>query len=398
MPPSSIETNQGGAARIPGPARSATVLANLAGQSLWLLTGLVVLVGGGELLVRGAAALALRLRIPPLIVGLTVVAFGTSAPELFVTVEACRKGSTEIAVGNVVGSNICNILLILGLSGMAAPLLIDRETQMRQLPIMVVATLAFLAMVWDGAITQLEGGLLCGGLVAYIVLSLMLARSARKASLAEGDEVVATRFGPPIHLAMIAGGLVCLVIGADLMVDAAVQIAKEIGVNQVVIGLTIVAVGTSLPELATSITAALMKQREISVGNVVGSNIFNLLGVLGIAAVVSPVEIPIPSVSFEVDMPFLIGSTLLSIPFLFFRNQLSRLEGLTLFLWYVAFVSLLVGKARFPEVESITLAAIPYVLTPLTLIVLVKEVILHRRDLKLARAEEELTENGKPTL
>ncbi|HMU89036.1 MAG TPA: calcium/sodium antiporter, partial [Agitococcus sp.] len=254
---------------------------------LLLIAGLVLLTIGADVLVKGASSLAGSLGISPLVIGLTVVAFGTSAPELSVSVSSAFKGSAEIAVGNVVGSNICNVLLILGLSAIAASLVVQKQLVKFDIPLMIYASLIVLLMSIDGQISRIDGLLLFSGVVAYTVF---LIREARR----EGITVVegADDIEPPQPLwknaILIIIGLAMLVLGSQWLVDGAVAIAKYFGLSELVIGLTIVAIGTSLPELATSVMASLKGERDIAVGNILGSNLFNIGAVLGLSSLVAP--------------------------------------------------------------------------------------------------------------
>ncbi|PKO63691.1 MAG: sodium:calcium antiporter, partial [Betaproteobacteria bacterium HGW-Betaproteobacteria-17] len=255
-------------------------------QALMFVLGLVALVIGAEAMVRGASRLAVSWGISPLVVGLTVVAFGTSAPEMAVSVGAALSGTSDLAIGNVVGSNIANILLILGISALVAPLLVHEQIIRQEVPVMIGATLLVVAMALDGGIGRIEAGLLFALVMAYTVFLVVQSRRASKDAEAEfASEIPTSQWDRHwgVQAALVIGGLALLVLGADWLVGAAVVFAKYFGVSDLVIGLTVVAVGTSMPEIATSLIAALRGQRDIAVGNVIGSNIFNLLAVLGAA-------------------------------------------------------------------------------------------------------------------
>lgn len=255
--------------------------------------GLVALVLGAELLVRGASRLALSLGISPLVVGLTIVAIGTSAPEVAVSVGAALEGQTDIAVGNVVGSNIFNVLLVLGVSALIVPLVVNTQIVRQEVPIMIGASLLLLTFGLDGSIGRIEALALLALLVAYVAFLVIQSRREQQAlALAAADETPDAASGAgarnlPLQLFLIAGGLGLLVLGSNWLVDASIAMAQTMGVSDLVIGLTIVAAGTSMPEVATSIMAAVRRERDIAIGNVVGSNIFNILGCLGLAGVVS---------------------------------------------------------------------------------------------------------------
>ena len=264
---------------------------------LWFILGLAALVLGAELLVRGASRLALAFGISPLVVGLTVVAFGTSTPELAVSVQSAWAGQVDIALGNVIGSNIFNVLFILGASALIVPLTVHQQVIRQEVPIMIGASLLLWVLATDGGIARWEGLLLTALVVGYTLLLIRQSRRETAATQAAVDAEYAEAFVPAgtdwrdhwgVQLLLILAGLALLVLGARWLVEAAVNFARVLGVSETVIGLTIVAVGTSLPEVATSIMAAIRGERDIAVGNVVGSNIFNLLGIGGIAALVTP--------------------------------------------------------------------------------------------------------------
>lgn len=298
---------------------------------LLFVVGLVALFFGGEYLVRGASAVARHFRLSPMVIGLTIVGFGTSAPELLVSVQAALAGQPAIAIGNVLGSNIANILLILGVSAVIAPLLIPVRKLWRDLGFMLAATASVWFMLLDGQVTRMEGAILALGLIAFLTTAFLTGKV---------DEEEATLGDIPQWKAwaMTLGGLVVLVIGARLLVDSATEIARAFGVSEAVIGLTIVAVGTSLPELATSAIAAIRKQTEIAVGNVVGSNIFNIFSILGITALITP--IPADPRFAAIDMPWVaataVGLTILAV----ILGGLPRIAGVLLLAAYGGYIVL----------------------------------------------------------
>ncbi len=310
-----------------------------------VLVGLALLTAGADLLVRGAGALALRVGLSPLVVGLTVVAFGTSAPELAVSVEAALDGNSAIALGNVVGSNLFNITLILGLAALIRTMAVDRALVRRDIPVMLGATVLPLLLLLDGVVGRLEGAALLAALAGYTTLSIRASRREAKAAASEmgADARAATEAARrPLwwSLGLVAAGLVALVAGAGWLLDGAVRLATGVGVSQAVIGLTLVAAGTSLPELATSVVAARRGEPEIALGNVVGSNTFNVLGVLGAAAVLNPVG------QGGVTWPTLwamVAASVLAFGLVARRGQLGRAEGAVLVLAYAAYVALLVA-------------------------------------------------------
>ncbi len=302
---------------------------------LTLVGGLVVLVGAAHFLVQGAASLALRFGLSPLVVGLTVVAFGTSAPELVVSVQAALAGAGGIAVGNVVGSNIANIGLILGIAALVRPIASDPGVLRRDVPVLLAATVAGAAMLLDGDIGRMEGVALVVALVVYLGWSVRAARQDRVATdlPVDGPSPSAWR-----EAGLVIVGLAGLVLGADLFVGAATRIAEAAGVSNTVIGLTVVALGTSLPELATSIVAALRGESEIAVGNVIGSNLFNILGILGVAALVRPLAAPGLEV---VDMAVMVVFTAAVLPMMLSGRRLIRIEGAALLAGYVGYIGYL---------------------------------------------------------
>lgn len=289
---------------------------------LFFALGLAGLFFGGDYLVRGASAIARKFHLSPLLIGLTIVGFGTSAPELLVSVEAAIDGKPGIAIGNVLGSNIGNILLILGISALIAPLIIPAKKLWRDLGFMLLATGAIWVMLLDGQVTRLDGLILFAGLVTFLVVAFVSGGS-------HPPEDDAPAPGPAWRpWAETAAGLVILVVGARLLVDSATTIARDYGISEAVIGLTIVAIGTSLPELATSVVAAWRRQTEISVGNIVGSNIFNVFGILGLTALITP--IPAEARFATLDMPWVAGSAVGLTLIAFLMGGLPRIAGFVL--------------------------------------------------------------------
>ncbi len=304
---------------------------------LSLALGLVALYFGAEALVKGGAGLALRLGITPLVVGLTVIAFGTSSPEMVVSTQAAVSGNGAIAVGNVVGSNICNIALILGLCAMISPLRADLQVIRREVPIMIGAAVLALLVLIDGRVARWEGGLLLASLIAYTWLTVKQARAeTSRAAESEFSEELGQRKPSRLSLSIVAviGGLAILVVGSNLFVTGAVTLAERWGMSQLAIGLTIVAVGTSLPELATSLLAAIKKQGDVAIGNVVGSNIFNVLGILGVAALVQPIHAPELA---WLDLGAMLFVSLALLPVVRSGGRINRWEGAALFVVYAAY-------------------------------------------------------------
>ncbi len=289
------------------------------------LVGLALLYFGGEWLIRGASTLANRLGVSSLAIGLTVVAFGTSAPELVVSVDAALSGANDVAVGNVVGSNIANIALILGVAALLRPLKAEAKILRVDAPIMILVSFALLAVMADGRASRIEGALLLVALLAYLVFTFW---DAGRDSERVREEFASAAPAPQVHASasglLLVAGLLCLAAGGHLLVTAAVKLATLLGMSQAAIGLTIVAIGTSLPEFATSVMASLRGQGDIAIGNVVGSNIFNVLGILGLTAVIQPLEmgaITWLDLGAMLSLACVLGVLLLK------RRQLGRLEG-----------------------------------------------------------------------
>lgn len=305
--------------------------------AIYLLVGLALLYFGAEGLVRGSSSLALRLGLSPLVVGLTVVAFGTSSPELMVSLRAALEGQSDISVGNVVGSNICNIGLILGLCALITPIATNSQIVRIDIPIMLGVTVVALLVLADGALGRAEGAILFASLLAYIAFSIRLARRQPADALGAefAEEVKISKRGLAVDILMVVGGLLLLVLGARFLVDGAVIVARTLGWSEALIGLTIVAIGTSLPELATSLLAAVKRESDIAVGNIVGSNIFNLLGILGITAMVHPLQGGgIGMVDFAVMAAF----SLVLWPMAFHQQRITRPEGAILLAGYAGYL------------------------------------------------------------
>ena len=341
-----------------------------------IVLGLILLVVGADALVRGAVALARRAGISSLLIGLTVVAFGTSTPEVAVSVESALMGRGGVALGNVVGSNVFNILVVLGLSAVIAPLVVQSQLVRRDVPLMVLASLAPVLLGLDGALGRQDGVILLVGLGGYLAILGLLARRQRsdhrngEVEHAEDAGGTTEAGGPslPVALTLGVGGLILLSVGADQLVVGAVSLAGRLGVSELVVGLTVVAVGTSLPELATSVAASLRGQRDLAVGNVVGSNIFNALGVLGAGAAVSG-SIPIPRGMYALDFPVMVAVAVICLPVFLTGANISRREGAVFLLYYVAYMTYLVlhatDHALYDEFGTVVVA----VVLPLTLAV-----------------------------
>ena len=314
---------------------------------VWFAVGLAALIGGAELLVRGASKLALSFGISPLVVGLTVVSLGTSAPELAVSVQSSWSGQVDIALGNVIGSSIFNILFILGLSALIVPLVVHQQLIRQEVPVMIGVSLLLWALAADGGISRFDGLLFVLLLTIYVVVVIQQSRRERAAIRQEYQLAIDStgsrwdqKWG--VQLMMVLIGLALLVLGSNWLVEAAVTFAHYLGVSELVIGLTIVAVGTSLPEVATSVTAALKGERDIAVGNAVGSNIFNILAVLGVSASVAPADLVVSPSLLAFDLPVMVAVAAACLPIFFTGNLIARWDGLLFLGYYIAYTSYLI--------------------------------------------------------
>jgi cation:H+ antiporter len=349
---------------------------------LLFLAGLTALVAGASLLVRGASALALSFGVSPLVVGLTIVAFGTSSPEVAVSVGAALEGQTDIAVGNVVGSNIFNVLFILGASALIVPLVVHVQLIRQEVPIMIGASLLLIALGFDGRLTRLDAALLFGLLVVYTVFLIVQSRRQTQEAVAELTAELPRSAAWDRHwavqVALVVAGLVLLVLGSDWLVTAAVTFAKALGVSDLVIGLTIVAAGTSMPEVATSITAAIKGERDIAVGNVVGSNTFNILGCLGLAGLVAPAGLPLAPSVLTFDLWVMLAVAIACLPVFFTGREIARWEGAVFLGYYAAYVAYLILAAQqhdaLPAFSNVMLVFV----IPLTLATLIAVLVRKR--------------------
>jgi cation:H+ antiporter len=353
------------------------------------LIGLVLLIAGAELLVRGAAGLAARAGISSLVIGLTVVAFGTSSPELAVSIGSAWSGDADIALGNVVGSNIFNVLFILGLAALIAPLVVNQQLIRLDVPLMIGSTILLFVLTLDERISRLDGALLFGGVVAYTAFLIWQSRrETSPAIVAEYDEAfgdeTARQASVPMQAGFLVVGLGMLVLGSRWLVDGSVEAAEALGVSQMVIGLTIVAAGTSLPEVATSVVASLRGERDIAVGNVVGSCIFNILAVLGLSSLVSPDGIDVAPALLRFDLPVVIAVAIACLPIFFTGHLIARWEGALFFLYYIAYAAYLILAAAehdaLPAYSSVMLAFV----LPLTAVTIAVLAIRERRALSQA--------------
>jgi cation:H+ antiporter len=353
--------------------------------ALFLVAGLGLLIGGADMLVRGASRLAAAVGFSPLIVGLTVVAFGTSAPELAVSLQAALRGDDGLAVANAVGSNIFNVLFILGLSATVAPLIVSQQLVRLDVPIMIGLSFLVLVQALDGRLGWADGVLLVAGATAYTVMLVRLARrdAAVAASAVPGDGPAATPPGAGrarlLQVVYVVVGLGLLVLGSRWFVDGAITLARALGVSEVVVGLTIVAGGTSLPEVATSIVAALKGERDIAVGNVVGSNIYNILLILGIASVVTPGGLAVPDSMLAFDLPVMVVVAVACLPIFFTGYTIARWEGLLFFAYYLAYTTYLVLYSTHHDALPVFSTAMLWFALPLTVLTLVLVVVRQRR-------------------
>ncbi|MBV7315623.1 calcium/sodium antiporter [Shewanella sp. NIFS-20-20] len=304
---------------------------------LSILGGFIILTIGAEAMVRGASAVALRLGITPLVIGLTIVAFGTSAPELAVSVKSALAGNSGIALGNVIGSNIANIGLILALTALIRPIKVQSQMVKRDIPLMIAASLLFWVLLLDGELSRLDGALLLGLLFAYLGYSYIDSKNSN-----EEVDLDTSPQAPWLSALLIIAGIAMLIGGGILFVDGAVALARNFGISEVIIGLTVVAIGTSMPELVTSMLAAIKGQSDIAIGNVVGSNLFNVLGILGITAIVHPVSAAgLQSLDFIVMLA--LAAALL--PFAYTGLRVGRREGAILLVSYLGYMAYLINQA-----------------------------------------------------
>ena len=342
-----------------------------------LLGGLALLTAGAELLVRGASKLAVAVGISPLLVGLTVVAYGTSTPELAVSVQAGLDGRPDVAVGNVVGSNIFNVLLTLGVCALLLPLAVAQQLVRREVPIMIGASALLLAQSLDGRISITDGVVLLASLVAYTAYALRAGRQETRTM----QEECAQRYGSAgrrsrgarstaLNVGLVLAGLAVLVGGARWFVDGAVALARTIGVSELVIGLTVVAAGTSLPEVATSIIATIRGERDIAVGNVIGSNIYNILAILGISSVVTPGGLTVAPAVVSFDLPVMVAVAVACLPIFFSGMAVARWEGAVFLGYYVAYLAYLILDATGHDGLPAFSAVMTWFVVPLTALTL----------------------------
>ena len=352
---------------------------------LILVGGLIFLVIGAELLVKGASSVAGILGISPLIIGLTIVAYGTSAPEMAVSVMSSFAGKADIAVGNVLGSNIFNILLILGVSALVTPLIVARQIIRSDVPIMIGVSVLLLIFALDGKISRVDGTIFFVGGIVY-TLSLLY-QSRRQINNTDRDEF-AEEYGflgekTSIiwvkNILFIVGGSALLILGSRWLVNSAISIARAFGVSELLIGLTIVSVGTSLPELATSVMASIRGERDIAVGNVLGSNIFNILAVLGLAGMISPDGIVVSQAAIEFNAPVAVAVAFACLPIFYSGSQINRWEGFLFTFYYFAYTSYLILDAINHDSLPLYTTVMLFFIIPLTVITLITVALQERQ-------------------
>ncbi len=360
--------------------------------ALLLIGGLTILTLGAELLVRGASKLAAIARISPLVIGLTVVAYGTSAPEMTVSTITAIQGKTDIALGNVVGSNIFNVLFILGVSALIIPLTVNVQLLRFDVPLMIGVSCFSWVLAFDGRISVLDGSVLFAGLIAYTGWTVYASR--RESGLVQQE--FASEFGMPeppasgsrgrqmlANLGLVLVGLACLVLGSKWFVDGATEIARLAGLSELAIGLTIVAAGTSLPEVATSVVAAIKGERDIAVGNVIGSNLFNILGVLGLSGILSGFSgtdgLVVSENALRFDIPVMIAAAIGCLPIFLTGRTIHRWEGAILLGYQVIYTAwLLFAAYGHPGLATLKYAVIVFII-PMTLILLLVDLTRHLR-------------------
>ena len=354
---------------------------------LTFILGLALLLVGAEILVRGASRLATASGISPLVVGLTVVAFGTSAPELAITLQSTLAGQSDLALGNVVGSNIANVLLILGLAALISPLTVAPQILRLDIPVMIAVSGLLLILALDQTISHVDGAVLVAGLLLYTGFTIVQSRKAGARLQAE----FAAEYGAPrrqalkttlAQIGLVVCGLALLTLGARWLVDGAITFATWMGVSELIIGLTIVAVGTSLPEIAASVVASLRGERDIAIGNVVGSCIFNILSVMGISSLLAPTGIGVPTAALSFDLPVMVAVAVASLPIAFHRAAIMRWEGALFVGYYVAYTLYLVLNATKHAALPLFSAIMWAFVLPLTAITLL---VIVARELSIGR-------------
>ncbi|MFT5366146.1 MAG: cation:H+ antiporter [Candidatus Latescibacterota bacterium] len=352
------------------------------------VAGLGALVFGAEMLVRHASALSLKMGIPPLIIGLTIVAFGTGAPELAVGVYAAWVGQDDLLMGNIVGSNIANILLVLGIGAVLAPIAVNRQVIKLDAPVMIGASVLLFGLAKDGFLGPADGFIFVLGCTLYLVYLLQMEKTEDTLPATSPAEANQLKSSIVRHILWVCAGLALIILGSRWLINSAVIIAAQLGVSETFIGLTIVAVGTSLPEIATTIIACIRGERDLAIGNVVGSCTFNILAVLGISSLIAPNGISVSHTTLSIDLPIMLIATLGCLPLFFTHHSLSRLEG-GIFLGYYGLYTLYL---IFHAIQSPTAGLIGtvfwFALLPLTVIVTLIVTIQYRQQIKAGSALE----------
>lgn len=343
---------------------------------LILALGLLLLTAGAEALVRGASRLAITLGVSPLVIGLTVVAYGTSTPEMAVSAMSGFGGESDIALGNVVGSNIFNVLFILGISALIAPLGVSQQLVRIDVPLMIAVSILLLLLAIDDRISRLDGALLFAGVITYTTFLIVKSRKENHAAQGDfereyGGHPATTLPAWLINAGLVVGGILLLVVGARWLVESAVTIAQLLGISELIIGLTIVAVGTSLPELATSVVASIRGERDIAVGNIVGSNIFNILSVLGLSAIIAPEGITVSAAALSFDIPVMIAVAVACFPLFFSGYTITRWKGALFLGYYLAYTLYILMTATQHDALPLFNMAMLWFVLPLTAITLI---------------------------
>ncbi len=343
--------------------------------------GLVLLIAGAEALVKGASKIASALGISSLVIGLTVVAFGTSSPELAISLQSTFNNQPDIALGNAVGSNIFNVLFILGIASIITPLVVDQQLVKIDVPIMIIISFVLLFFGMNGIIGKFEGAVLFITLIAYIIFLIRMSRKEKKEIQEEYKKEYEYKDQKNVkywfvNIGLVAAGLAMLVFGSNLLLDAAVTIARILGLSELVIGLTIIAAGTSLPEVFTSVIASIRGERDIAVGNIVGSNIFNILAILGLTGLLSPSGIRVSAAAINVDIPVMIAVAVACLPIFFTGHTISRWEGILFFFYYLIYTVFLILKStEHDSLPFYSMIVLTYIL-PLTILTML--VVLYR--------------------
>jgi cation:H+ antiporter len=325
--------------------------------------GFGLLLFGAELLVSGASQLATAMGIAPLVVGLTVVAFGTSAPELAISIQSAMNDQADIAVGNIIGSNIANVLLILGIATLILPLVVSKQLIWLDVPLMIATSVLLYVLSLDGLLSRVDGLIMVAGIIGYVVFSIV---KSRKENKPDEEEDNADKPNTLLQIVWLVLGLGLLILGSTWLVDGAVMIARHFGLSELVIGLTIIAIGTSLPEVAASVVACLRKQQDLVVGNVVGSNLFNILLVLGATALIAPNGIAVPAAALAFDMPIMMVVAFACLPIFFTGHRIYRWEGILFLFYYIAYLAYLVVSANDHAILPTFSYAMQWFVFPLT--------------------------------